>query len=45
MHKDVKKGDKVLFDDGKLVASVKTVQDGFLTDETINNHSLKKKKI
>lgn len=44
MDKDVKKGDKVLFDDGKLVSEVLSVQDGVISVITKNQHLLKTNK-
>ncbi|WP_335904867.1 pyruvate kinase [Mycoplasma todarodis] len=44
MHLDVKKGDKVLFDDGKLVTFVEEVQEGKVIVKAINNHKLKANK-
>jgi pyruvate kinase len=44
MDHDVKKGDKVLFDDGKLVTFVTSVSKGSLVVKTINTHLLKTNK-
>ncbi len=44
MDKDLKKGDKVVFDDGKLVTEVISVQDGLITVVTRNQHLLKTNK-
>ncbi len=44
MHKDVKKGDKVLFDDGKLVTFVQEVKDGEIIVKAQNTHKLKSNK-
>ena len=44
MDKDVKKGDKILFDDGKLVTEVISVQDGIINIVTKNQHLLKTNK-
>ncbi len=44
MDKDVKKGDKVLFDDGKLVTHVTSVSNGSIVVKTINTHLLKSNK-
>ena len=44
MDKDVKKGDKVLFDDGKLLTEVVSVQDGSINLITHNQHLLKTNK-
>ncbi|NQZ29105.1 MAG: pyruvate kinase [Mycoplasmatales bacterium] len=44
MHLDVKKGDKVLFDDGKLVTFVEEVHEGHIMVKAINNHKLKSNK-
>ncbi|MCP4336666.1 MAG: pyruvate kinase [Mycoplasma sp.] len=44
MHKDVKKGDKVLFDDGKLVTFVEEVKDGEIIVKSQNTHKLKSNK-
>ncbi len=44
MHLDVKKGDRVLFDDGKLVTFVEEVKDGQVIVKSINSHKLKSNK-
>lgn len=44
MDNDVKKGDKILFDDGKLVTEVLSVQDGVVSVITKNQHLLKSNK-
>jgi pyruvate kinase len=44
MDRDVKKGDKVLFDDGKLVTFVTSVSKGSIVVKTINTHLLKTNK-
>ncbi|MGL6125150.1 MAG: pyruvate kinase [Metamycoplasmataceae bacterium] len=44
MDKDVKKGDKVLFDDGKLVTFVTSVSKSTVVVKTINSHLLKSNK-
>ncbi len=44
MDKDVKKGDVILFDDGKLVTTVISVQDGIINLITKNQHLLKTNK-
>ncbi len=44
MHKDVKKGDKVLFDDGKLVTFVQEVKNGEVIVKAKNSHKLKSNK-
>ena len=44
MHLDVKKGDKILFDDGKLVTFVQKVQDNEIIVKTENAHFLKTNK-
>ncbi|WP_022935264.1 pyruvate kinase [Mesomycoplasma moatsii] len=44
MDKDVKKGDKIVFDDGKLVTEVVSVQDGLINIITKNQHLLKTNK-
>ncbi|MGL4343230.1 MAG: pyruvate kinase [Metamycoplasmataceae bacterium] len=44
MDKDLKVGDKVLFDDGKLVTTVIKVGNGFVQVKTINRHMLKSNK-
>lgn len=44
MDKDVKKGDRIVFDDGKLVTEVISVQDGLITIVTKNQHLLKTNK-
>lgn len=44
MDKDVKKGDRIVFDDGKLVTEVISVQDGLINIITKNQHLLKTNK-
>ncbi len=44
MDKDLKKGDKVLFDDGKLVTFVTSVSNGSIVVKTVNTHLLKSNK-
>jgi pyruvate kinase len=44
MHSDVKKGDKVLFDDGKLVTYVDSVENDYLIVRAVNTHKLKTNK-
>lgn len=44
MDKDLKKGDKVLFDDGKLVTIVTSVSEGSIVVKTVNAHLLKSNK-
>ncbi len=44
MHLDVKKGDKILFDDGKLVTFVQEVHDNKIIVKTENAHFLKTNK-
>lgn len=44
MDKDVKKGDRIVFDDGKLVTEVVSVQDGLINIVTKNQHLLKTNK-
>ena len=44
MDKDLKKGNTVLFDDGKLVTEVISVQDGLINVITKNQHLLKSNK-
>ena len=44
MDKDVKKGDRIVFDDGKLVTEVISVQDGLINIVTKNQHLLKTNK-
>ncbi|MGL5617456.1 MAG: pyruvate kinase [Metamycoplasmataceae bacterium] len=44
MDNDVKKGDKVLFDDGKLVTFVTSVSKNSLSVKTLNTHLLKSNK-
>lgn len=44
MDKDVKKGDKIVFDDGKLVTEVISVEEGLITIVTKNQHLLKTNK-
>ncbi|CAM9098800.1 pyruvate kinase [Mycoplasma marinum] len=44
MHLDVKKGDRVLFDDGKLVTYVQEVKQGQVIVKAINSHKLKSNK-
>lgn len=44
MDNDVKKGDKVLFDDGKLVTFVTSVSKGSIVVKAINTHLLKSNK-
>lgn len=44
MDQDVKKGNKILFDDGKLVTEVISVQKNIITLKTKNQHLLKSNK-
>ncbi|MGL4251982.1 MAG: pyruvate kinase [Metamycoplasmataceae bacterium] len=44
MDNDVKKGDKVLFDDGKLVTFVTSVSKNSIVVKTVNTHLLKSNK-
>ena len=44
MDQDVKKGDKIVFDDGKLVTEVVSVQEGLINIKTKNQHLLKTNK-
>ncbi|MGL5732951.1 MAG: pyruvate kinase, partial [Metamycoplasmataceae bacterium] len=44
MDNDVKKGDKVLFDDGKLVTFVTSVSKNSIAVKTVNTHLLKSNK-
>ena len=44
MHLDVKKGDKILFDDGKLVTVVDEVHENSIVAKTQNSHLLKTNK-
>ncbi len=44
MDKDVKKGDRIVFDDGKLVTEVLSVQEGLINIVTKNQHLLKTNK-
>lgn len=44
MDNDVKKGNKILFDDGKLVTEVISVQEGIINVITKNQHLLKSNK-
>ncbi|MBD5423358.1 MAG: pyruvate kinase [Mycoplasma sp.] len=44
MDRDVKRGDKIVFDDGKLITEVVSVQDGLINIVTKNQHLLKTNK-